>query len=147
MLREKTQHMAGAKVEINERGLPEVFFKARHFAVVVDNVLQFRYRINGDAFESFALTPPLLDMLKKLASASHQNVYALTEDAWKRLILFASSLEYINEKKKIEELKKAAIGISSIDILYWYSWLMDSRAGFVARSSVVRAFLTLLGFL
>jgi hypothetical protein len=139
--------MAGVKVEINEKELPEVFFKARHFAVVVGEVLQFRYRINGDAFESFALTPPLLDMLKKLASASHQNVYALTEYAWKRLILFASSLEYINEKKKIEELKKAVIGISSIDILYWYSWLMDSRAGFVARSSVVRAFLTLLGFL
>jgi hypothetical protein len=139
--------MAGVKVVIDEKDLPEVFFKARHFAVVVDNILQFRYRINGDAVESYKLTPPLSDMLKKLASASHQNVYALSEDAWKRLILFASSLEYINEKKKIEELKKAVTEISSIDILYWYSWLMDSRAGFVARSAVVRAFLTLLGFL
>jgi hypothetical protein len=139
--------MAGVKVVIDEKDLPEVFFKARHFAVVVDNILQFRYRINGDAVESYKLTPPLSDMLKKLASASHQNVYALSEDAWKRLILFASSLEYINEKKKIEELKRAVIEISSIDILYWYSWLMDSRAGFVARSAVVRAFLTLLGFL
>jgi hypothetical protein len=139
--------MAGVRVEIDERCLPEIFFKARHFAVVVGNVLQFRYRINGDAVESYTLTPPLSDMLKKLASANHQNVYALTEDAWKRLILFASSLEYINEKKKIEELKRAIIGLSSIDILYWYSWLMDSRAGFVARSAVVRAFLTLLGFL
>ena len=139
--------MAGVKVVIDEKDLPEVFFKARHFAVVVDNVLQFRYRINGDAVESYTLTPPLSDMLKKLASASHQNVYALTEDAWKRLILFASSLEYINEKKKIEDLKKAVIEISSIDILYWYSWLLDSRMGIVARSSVARAFLTLLGFL
>jgi hypothetical protein len=139
--------MAGVKVVIDEKSLPEVFFKARHFAVVEDNVLQFRYRINGDAVESYTLTPPLSDMLKKLASASHQNVYALTEDAWKRLILFASSLEYINEKKKIEELKKAIIGLSSIDLTFWYSWLLDSRMGIVARSSVAKAFLTLLGFL
>jgi hypothetical protein len=81
---------------INEAELPPVFWKARHFAVIARvkgrDVLQFRYRVNGDPVMSFTLNPHLLEMLEKLAAAKHLNVYALSErgleaiDAFRRII-------------------------------------------------------------
>jgi len=131
---------------INEAELPPVFWKVRHFAVIARvkgrDVLQFRYRVNGDPVMSFTLNPHLLEMLEKLAVAKHLNVYALSEGAWKRLMLFAVSLRFLRNGKKIEKLKEIFTEISEIDVLYWYSWLMDSLDKVLARNAVARAFLT-----
>ncbi len=131
---------------INESELPPVFERARHFAVITRvkgrDVLQFRYRVNGKPFASFRLNEHLLEMLEDLATAKHENLYALSERSWRRLLLFAASLRFLRNKKKIKRLKEIITAIGDVDLLYWYSWLVDSFDNILARNAVIRAFLT-----
>lgn len=134
------------RVAVNEAELPPIFKKARYFAVITRvkgrEVLQFRYRVNGEPFASFRLNEHLLEMLEELATAKHDNLYALSERSWRRLLLFAASLRFLRDKRKIKRLKEIINAIGDIDLLYWYSWLIDSFDSILARNAVARAFLT-----
>jgi hypothetical protein len=80
-------------------------------------------------------------MLEELAAAKHDNLYALSERSWRRLLLFATSLRFLRDKRKIKRLKEITAAIGDTDLLYWYSWLIDNLNDVRARNAVARAFL------